>query len=178
MKRSRQLFTLLLALFLYVSGSAQSSDRKVIQEPVKYNDYIVDQQNLIGGKLLELFQVFNNPESSQSEATASLEFVNAAIEQALANLSVLSPIEDLGVKQAATDLFLFYRQTMQSKYPLLINQVYSSAPDVEEINRIMAEITNEEKGLDEAFLGAQEKFAAANNFKLEENELQKEIGGE
>lgn len=177
MIKKEYFFTFTLAVLLYAASSAQSSNRIVISEPVKYNDYIVDQQNLIGGKLLEMIQVLNKSESTQDEATASLEMVKATITQALSNLDILSPIEDFGVKQDANDLFLFYQRTAQTKYPLIISQLYSASPDVDEIDKVLAEITTEEKGLDDAFLGAQQKFAAANNFTLEENELQKDING-
>jgi hypothetical protein len=178
MKKTSPLLALALIAFLFTTSFAQTVNQTLITEPVKYNDFIVEQQNLIGDKLLQLIQVFQDAQSTKDEATASLELVNGAIGLALSNLSGLSPIEDHGLKQKATDLFLFYQRTMQSKYPLLINQVYSESPDQEEINRILTEVTAEEKGYDDSFQEAQTNFAAANNFSLEENRLQKEINKE
>lgn len=170
------LASILLAL-LFASAYAQTGTAVVITEPVKYNDYIVDQQNLIGNKLLGLNQVMGNPEATKDDALAAIEQIKAAIEQALLNTGNLSPIEDMGLKKAAIDLFHFYQRTMQTKYPALINQVYSDTPDTDLINTLLGEVTAEEKGYDDAFLGAQSKFASANNFSLEENELQKDFDG-
>jgi hypothetical protein len=175
MLKKEYLFTFTLALLLYAASFAQSGNRLVITEPVKYNDYIVEQQDLIGGKLLELVQILNKNESTQDDATASLEIVKATIVQALSNLSALVPLKDSGVKQDAADLFLFYQRTALTKYPPIIGQLYSGSPDFDEIDKLLSEITAEEKGYDEAFQQAQQKFADANNFTLEENELQKDI---
>lgn len=170
---------LILAL-LFFSGSilvnAQSGGQISISDPVEYNDYIVDSQNSIGQKLLELLAVVNDLESTHDEAKASLQLLNNTIDisiESLENLKTLEP--DFGMKQTAIELFLFYQKTMRTTYVLMVDEIYSAEPDVELLDKYMAEITEEESKVDNAFQSSQEQFAVKHNISLEKNSIQDQL---
>jgi hypothetical protein len=175
MKTTSYFFSLMLILMSSIV-LAQSSSRVKISKALEYNDYIVEAQNKIGKSLLDLMAIVNTAESTHEQAKASLQVLNNTIDlsiNTLENLEEYSP--DYGLRKSALDLFRFYQRTMRNQYVILTDEIYSDNPNVELLDKTMAQISQEEKTYDDAFQSAQEQFARANNFVLEQNSMQEQI---
>jgi len=167
------LFTFVLLFFLSFESFAQSGNQLVITEPVKYNDYIVNEQNAIGEKIINLMGIVSEATSTHETAMAALQLLSNTIDNSIRNLENLKTYDpDFGMKVAAMDLFQFYHRIIQNQYVQLINELYTEQPNVEKINGLVDQVSVEEKGFDDAFQAAEQKFADANNITLEKNELQ------
>jgi hypothetical protein len=171
--------TLLLVALLFSGISmlkAQSDSQVSITDPVEYNDYIVDAQNRIGKNLLDLMAVVNDLESTHEQAKTSLSVLNSTIDMSILSLENLKTLEpDFGIKQTAIELFLFYQKTMRTTYVIMVDEIYSAEPNLELLNKYMAEITEEEGKYDNAFQSSQEQFAAKHNISLEKNSIQDQL---
>ncbi len=147
-----------------------------ITDPVKYNDYIVGQQNIIGTELLKLIGMFDALPEDKSETFAQLDVVITKCSEGVANLKNLKPIaNEFGMRQAAIELFSFYHEIMDTDYRTIIDQLYSDAPDMEIMQGILTKVQDAEAVVDAKFQSAQKAFSAHHNIQLEENELQEEF---
>lgn len=170
------LSVLFLLLFSVLSYSQSGSVR--ISEPIKYNDYIVAEQNEIGESLLDLMDVINDETSTEETAMFFLGKLNTTIALSIGDLENLEKMNnDYDLKKSALDLFNFYKRIMGNTYPVIIRQLYSEIPDIELINKLTQEVAAEEKGYDDAFQKAQQSFSSANGFSLTPNTMQDQING-
>ncbi len=176
MKKTIQISGLLFLFLVSLTGYSQVTPTKTITEPVAYNDYIVNQQNLIGKNLLSFIDVFSDTTASKNDAIGKLNIVILTASDAIDNMNSLKTYDpDFGLKQSALNLFSFYKRVLGTTYFSILDEVYSAQPDSQKVNDLVASITEEEAGFDKAYAAAQEKFAAANNFTLEENELEEKF---
>jgi hypothetical protein len=172
-----QLFrnSLFILLFLVAFMGMKGQTLK-ISDPVKYNDYIVDQQNVIGVELLKLIDMFGNLPEDKTVATDQLEVILTTCNNGIINLQNLKPINnEFGMRQAAVELFQFYIQIMDSDYRTVLDQLYLEEPDAKLMQEILTRITESEGVVDEKFQSAQSAFAKYHNIQLEQNELQEEF---
>jgi hypothetical protein len=166
----------LLMLMLVVGFVGLNAQSMKISDPVKYNDYIVEQQNHIGDELLKLIAMFDALPEDQTVATDQLDVIISTAKTSIVNLNNLKPIaNEFGMKQAAIDLFTFYKGTMDTDYRTVLDQLYAETPDMELLQGILVKIQEEEAAVDQKFQGAQQKFSAHHNIQLEENERQQEF---
>lgn len=163
----------MILCFGFVGLNAQTNK---ITDPVKYNDYIVGQQNFIGTELLKLIGMFDALPEDKSETFAQLDVVITKCTEGVANLKNLKPIaNEFGMRQAAIELFGFYHEIMDTDYRVIIDQLYSDAPDMEIMQSILTKVQEAEAKVDEKFQSAQKAFSKYHNIQLEENELQEEF---
>lgn len=164
----------LLLLFIAFAASAQT-----ITDPVEYNDYFVNNQNKIGDELLKLIGMFDNLPEDKAIVNAQLNKVIAECDNAIAAVKSIKPIaNEFNLRNASMDLFVFYKSTMSNDYPLMIDELYKPAPDMEKLNAVLLKVQDGEAIVDKKFQEAQQQFATFHNIKLEENELQGEFDGE
>jgi hypothetical protein len=166
----------MLLLMLVVGFVGLHAQSLKISDPVKYNDYIVEQQNNIGDELLKLIAMFDALPEDQSIPTDQLNVIISTAKTSIANLNNLKPIaNEFGMKQSAIDLFNFYKGTMDTDYRTVLDQLYAETPEVALLQEILVKIQGEEAAVDQKFQEAQEKFSQHHNIQLEENEQQKEF---
>lgn len=166
-------FLLLLLTICFAGLNAQTVK---ITEPVKYNDYIVEQQNRIGGELLKLIGMFDALPEDKSETVAQLDVVISTCTDAISKLKNLKTINnEFGMKQAALELFEFYEEIMDTDYRKVIDELYHEVPDMTVLQDILVKVQESEAVVDQKFQTAQGSFAKYHNMQLEENELQEEF---
>ena len=164
----------LLLLFMAFAASAQT-----ITEPVKYNDYFVNNQNKIGDELLKLIGMFDNLPEDRTLVTAQLKKVIAECDNAIAAVKSIKPIaNEFNLRANSQNLFEFYKTTMSDDYPQLIDELYKPAPDMEKLNAVLLKVQDGEAIVDTKFQEAQKQFATFHKIELEENELQEQFDGE
>jgi len=165
---------LLILLTMTIAGlNAQTLK---ITDPVKYNDYIVGQQNIIGTELLKLIAMFDALPEDKGETFAQLDVVITKCTDGIKNMNNLKAIpNEFGMRQAAIELFQFYHDIMDTDYRTIIDQLYTETPDMELMQGILVKVQTNEAVVDEKFQSAQKSFSNYHNIQLEENELQEEF---
>lgn len=147
-----------------------------ITDPVKYNDYIVGEQDRIGTELLKLIGMFDALPEDQKVCINQLEVVLTTCKSAIANVEKLKPIEhEFGLKNASIDLFKFYDRIIDSDYRVIIGELYKDVPDLEKMQGVLTKVTEEEATYDGAFQTAQQSFATYHNMDLRPNEMQEQF---
>lgn len=156
-----------------------TSNAQTFTVAVEYNDFIVDQQNKIGQKILLLVEKFGEEGMTKEGISPTLEDLLATAKSGVAATKQLGPFEGgAQLKESALALFQFYVRIIDIDYREMINILYVSALDdaaMTRLNEIIAKVQAEEAKYDGNFQAAQSAFATANNITLEENELQDEI---
>jgi hypothetical protein len=168
--------TLLLLLCLgFIGLQAQTT---TIKDPVKYNDFIVNQQNLIGEELLVLIGMFDALPDDQQVVLDQLEIVIGTCKSSIATTKNLKAIpNEFGLKANAIALFGFYEDIMDTDYRDAIAELYAEVPDTDLLQKILTSVQEEEAKFDAAFQSSQEQFAKYHNIQLIQNEIQEEIDG-
>lgn len=169
--------TLLVLLCIGFGLKAQN-----FTDPVKYNDYIVEQQNKIGEKII----VFNEQMALDNMTYDKiLPYYNALLsttKDALDKLNKLEAFEkNADLKNAATELIKFYEKTFTNEYMEIMKLIFGSdlsETTLNRVNELLQKITNEEGAFDNRFQTAQKAYAKKHNIELEENSLQKELDEE
>lgn len=165
-----------LLLMLIVGFTALQAQSLKITDPVKYNDYIVGEQNRIGTELIKLIDMFSALPEDEAVAFDQLQVIITTAKSAQDNLKNLKVIpNEFGLKQAASELFAFYAVTMDTDYRKVIDQLYADEPDMTFMQEVLVKIQTAEGVVDQNFQERQEKFAQFHNIQLEENELQEQF---
>lgn len=173
MKNCINTLALFILLFISYEASCQTSQLKIISDPVEFNDYIVNQQNSIGSELQVLISIVTDNSTTKTQALTELDILNGVVADAVINLQNLKPIDpDSGLTAAAIDLFSFYKRIMSTSYKELVDEIYAEAPDAEKMDLILSSITEDEAKYDATFQTSQQSFANYYNFSLKENDLQ------
>jgi uncharacterized protein Yka (UPF0111/DUF47 family) len=176
MKKNRAALMCVCFLLLLTGTSWAQNNVVAITEPVKYNDYIVDQQTAIGEGILSFTNALNDEKNTQEGALNQLDLSLKITENALANIKNLKRLNpDFGLGDAAQALFEFYKKTMEISYKEMVIELFNTSPDMDKLNRIIQSVSDDEKMVDQTFSEAQEKFAQHYNISLGENELQKKL---
>jgi hypothetical protein len=168
----------LLLLFCLGLMRLQAQTTK-ITDPVKYNDFIVTQQNNIGTELIKLIGMFQELPEEKQVTMDQLNVVIANCDKAIENTKKLVPIaHEFGLKQSALDLFQFYKDVMSTEYVTMIDELYEEIPNIELLDGILVKVQEKEAVVDQAFQKSQQDFADYHKIRLEENELQEKLDGE
>ena len=176
MKKTFQISSFLLLVFMTVAAYSQAPPTKVITVPTEYNDYIVGQQNMIGEGILNFVSVFSDTASTSADAKAKLNLVLQTTSDVIDNMNNLQTYTpDFGLKESAINLFTFYKRIIGTTYFAIVDEVYSTTPDTAKLDEMLKAITEEEAGLDKAYQESQQKFAAENKFTLEDNKLEEKF---
>jgi hypothetical protein len=160
-----------------LAGTAGAQNNSVvITDPVKYNDYIVNQQTAIGEGILNFTNALNQENITKQAALDQLDISLKIAEKSIDNIKKLKRLNpDFGLGDAALSLFEFYKKTMEVSYKEMVIELFNTEPDMDKLNRIIQSVSDDEKIVDDTFSKAQEKFAQHYNISLGENEFQKKI---
>lgn len=146
---------------------------------VEYNDYIVQQQNLIGTQIIKFNEEMGKEGATATSVQPYYEKLLSINKTAIENVSKMPGFENnVALRDAVLELLKFYERTFSVDYKKIIDLVFSKNLDdaaIGEINRLLEKITSEEKPYDEKFAAAQASFAKQYNFELIENELNEEF---
>lgn len=168
--------TFCLCVFRLLHAQVSFSDA------IAYNDYIVTEQNNIVQSVLELSAAFADSGSTQE--------VHAAIWKKYENLRLqvaasVSKINELTVFEGNTEfleatkaVFSFYQHIAVHDYHTLVSFItneQTNAVDLQNVMKMLEELTAQEALLDIRFTDAQNDFAMKYGFVLSENELQNKI---
>lgn len=166
----KKIFFAALAPMLFPSADAVAQVPH-FADAIEYNDYIVNQQDLIGIKI----KVFVD-ETSSEYSTKEMEIKAAedGEQQAAASAALVRKMPafngDTVLRDAAADLFEFYERILGNEYIDLVNLMWDEALSTEEYNaqyqKLLNSITERELIYDNAFSKAQENFAKKNDFEL------------
>ena len=149
-------------------------------DPIDFNDYIIEQQTKIMRLVLELSNS-DAMATDMKKARKMLAKIDEQTHRSIDNLNAVEPYEGgEDLLKAAKDLFRFYGEDMIDSYKELMDIAEKGREnitdaDIESIDQIVAEITEKEKGLDNAFASAQQAFARQHGFRIQRSELQDEI---
>lgn len=144
---------------------------------VEYNDYIVSRQSRLMKNIMSFVQV------AQSDLDSAERMLDLYVRETGSMVTELKGMPafkgDSTLRDAAVSIFGFYRKIFDKDYRDILHlrkEQDGTNPDIEEqIQRIVKNVEQEEKGFDERFQGAQKAFARKNKMKLIENEMQKEF---
>lgn len=149
-------------------------DKKITA--VEYNDAIIAEQ----AKIFKLVDEFNTSVDNDSlvAARAIAKKTVAQCDSSLLVLEKLGPYKDNAeFKDAAADVFKFYKGVFSKDYLELID-IYASADlnedDLDRSITIQQDIADREAVLDDLVHKKQDEFAKRNNMKIEENAANEE----
>jgi hypothetical protein len=172
----QRLFRISFLLVVLAGIGTLKAQTLKISDPIRYNDYIVNQQSRIGEELLKLIGMFDALPEDKAVCIDQLEVIIATCKSAIANLQNLATINhEFGMRDSAIELFQFYDVTMETDYRKVIDELYAEIPDMELLQSILTRIQEQEATSDKKFQGAQEQFAKYHNISLQENSLQEEF---
>lgn len=144
---------------------------------VEYNDYIINEQNKIGTKLIAFTTALDASDFPLAET--NLKTLKEQADEALKNMTDLGAYPGHeGFYEASLNLFRFYKSVINYEYIEIFNILKNENVQTEDYDRLttlVTSVTEREKPVDESFRVAQQKFADDNNFELVENELQQQI---
>ncbi len=147
----------------------------------KYNDRIVECQNKIIQKMFKLSDSFGR--AQQTEMDAKLTELQ---EQIAESLALVSKMEDFKgstrLRDAAIALIEFYQDIVLNEYREIVDILGKGSGNFTEYERdrmlqIQNSISEREKPLDNELQAAQQEMAQRYNFKIQENQYQKQIDG-
>lgn len=166
----------ILLLLLCLGFVATQAQTTIVKDPVKYNDFIVNQQNMIGEELIQLIGMFDALPDDQQVVFDQLEVVISTCKSAIAATQNLKPISnEFGLKKNALALFGFYEEIMDDDYRKAIAELYAEEPNLELLQSLLTSIQEREAKFDQSFQGSQQEFAKFHNIQLIENEIQEEL---
>ncbi len=172
----KTLFIFLVSTMSFFAG-AQSDDAAVA-----YNDHIVELQNRIGYKMVAFNEKVGEEGSTRESVDVYYQDLLAETRKVIKEAEKIGPFEgNVSLINSAIRLFKYYEQVITTDYKRMLDIIYM--PDIsdemyEELNNLLAKVTEEEAGYDQAFQSAQEIFANKYGFSLTPNELQEEMDGE
>lgn len=142
-----------------------------------YNNKIVGEQGKIVNTMLDMTDKINK--SQFKEALAGLDGSIAQCDSSIKIVSDLGPYEDdAKFKDAALDLFKFYKKIMSNEYRKMLetlNKAEITMDDVAVIDDLTKNIEGEEAKYDKAMQDAQQEFAKKYGVTITDNSLQNKI---
>ena len=169
-------FIFLVSALPFFAG-AQSDDAAIA-----YNDHIVELQNRIGYKMVAFNEKVGEEGSTRESVDVYYQDLLAETREVIKEAEKIAPFEgNVALRNSAINLFKFYEKVITTDYKRMLDIIY--APEIsdemyEELTNILAKVTEEEAGYDQAFQTTQEIFANKYGFDLTPNELQEEMDGE
>lgn len=149
------------------------------EEPIAYNDFIVEEQTKIGEQILAFMDEFSagTYESTMAKHAELLAQIKSSI-QAIDHLDAFKG--NTRLKTASLSLFKFYLSICEKEYARMAELLFSedySEDDQKELMRLADEVAAKEVAYDSEFELAQTEFANEHGISLEENILQDEFDG-
>jgi len=172
------LSALLVAGLMACKQSVKGKNGVTYKSASEYNDYIVNRQAILMKNVIEFGKIVEiNLDSAEAMLNKSVAQAATMIEE----IKGMPPFKkDSSLRDAAVTSFSFYKRVFEKDYRAILNirkkgQENITSEDVEEANRIVENISQEEEGIDKAFHDAQREYATKNNMRLMDNKAQKDI---
>lgn len=135
---------------------------------LEYNDSIIAAQNRIIEKFLAFGQSFDG---GMDQAESIRQETIKVCEASIKTVSSMKPYEgDNSLRQAALDLFKFYKEVSSNEFKQLQDILMKDdigMDDLTEMDEINKQISEKETVFDEKLKAAQETFAAKHGFMIE-----------
>ena len=149
----------------------------VYKSAVQYNDYIVTRQTTLMQNVLDLIKAADHNIDSAENMLNRFVGQTASMIEEIKGMPAYKG--DSALRDAAVRSFIFYKKVFGKDYMQIIQirkkGIEVTNEDIAEANRIVEKITEEEGDYDKRFHEAQKNFAAKNNMKLRDNEMQKKF---
>jgi hypothetical protein len=167
----KKLSAFVLLLLGVVTGNAQSAPIK-FETAVDYNDYIVDQQIVVGAALTAFMNEVNDSLSTRETCEKQRLLSLAKVKDSRANIAQLPSWKgDKSLRDTALLLFDFYVRSIDINYAKMLDLIFTE-PFTEEteiaLDKLIAEVKADETVYDDWFLSCQDRFAAKHGFSLGE----------
>lgn len=164
------LVTVVFACFLYSACSAPAhSGERQFHTAVEYNDFILEQQNSIIRRMLKLNELYDR--GTDDEIRASFDSLVVECESSLHSIEQLTAFEEDSVlKSDAHRLFSFYNGIFHKEYKrmldIFLKGELASDAEVEELNRIVIQVGEQETKLNDALSKSQQEFSRRHGFEF------------
>lgn len=162
--------------FLFMFWCTAFGQAPVFKAPADYNDYIVTEQAVIGRKI----EQFNKALAAEQIKEAK-KLHGELLSRLDASITKIGSMPDFrgntSFKNAAFELFVFYKMIIESDYADIIRIVEKEGVNDKtfgRINNIFASIQRDEAVMYGQFDKAQKAFSEQFKMKLEENRFEKE----
>jgi hypothetical protein len=166
---------LVYLLFIVATLGAIGCEKKLTA--TEYNNKIINEQS----KVLDLVLEFTSKVDSSDMKGARLLLDKTGIQcdSSIKIIEAMGPFEDDATfKDAAIDLFKFYKRAFAQDYKELLDIIEKEEPtmdDLDRVNTIVEKVGDEEKIVDDKIQTAQKAFADKHNVKITDNSLQDKI---
>lgn len=160
--------TVLFLLLLAAAVSVQA--QTTFKDAVEYNDYIVVKQQRIGALLNEYISMAADSAPTLPKLEAKRISAVDEVKKLTSDLKKMPAWKgNIAFRDASVTLFVFYQSTLDNEFKeigeILLKTEITEA-DYKRIEELQKSISTREGPLDDVFLDAQKKFAAANNFTI------------
>ena len=170
---------LVLMLIVSVGFMACNSPEKgengvTYKTPVEYNDYIIGKQTILLEKIMKF------ADAAKTDIDGANKMLDGYAQDASVMIKDIKGMpsfrKDTAFRQAAVNSFTFYKKAFSEYYKDIIRIRKEAADDADDqLDKVLAKLTEEEERVDKAFHNAQKNFATKNKMKLMENKMQKDI---
>lgn len=134
----------------------------------KYNDHMIKRQHKVVKGFMKMYDTFEKgtKEEMLKEHSRLLVLVNQSIDE----IKALTPYEgDSDFKNAALELFTFYKSSLDNEYPKMIALIAirdRSKEDHKKLDDYRDDLVKREKMFDDKFEDAQITFSKKHDLKL------------
>jgi hypothetical protein len=161
-----------LSVLVSCNGNKARSGEHIFETPIEYNDFIVDQQNVIIHHMIDLSHSYDSGDSDTIRM--AFESLVNACDSSKALIDILTPYEgDSSLKISSRNLFNFYSSIFHKEYremlDIFLKGELASDAEVAELNRIVVYVRDKEDILNQELTKAQQEFAKKEGFKFEGN---------
>jgi hypothetical protein len=166
---------LVYLLFIVAVAATTGCEKKLTA--TEYNNKIIDEQ----GKVLDLVLDFTAKvdESDMKGARLLLEKTGVQCDSSIKTIEAMGPFDDdASFKDAAIDLFKFYKRAFATDYKELLDIIEKEEPTMEDLDRvnvIVKKVSDEEMVLDDKVQKVQKEFADKHDVKITDNSMQEKI---
>ncbi len=171
-------FSVLIFNCISCKKNNEPKETVTMVKPDDYYHYILDEDNKIISKMLDLNKAFDMADARRIDHM--LKMLQKQTESSVYEIAKLKPFEnDSSLKTSAKKLFEFYKSLSEEEYVDLsdiLKKKELSDDDIAKCRKIQKSIIERESPLDINFTNAQNEFAAKYGFQLKSNsKLQSEI---
>ena len=166
---------LVYLLFIVAVAATTGCEKKLTA--TEYNNKIIDEQ----GKVLDLVLDFTAKvdESDMKGARLLLEKTGVQCDSSIKTIEAMGPFDDdASFKDAAIDLFKFYKRAFATDYKELLDIIEKEEPTMEDLDRvnvIVKKVSDEEMVLDDKVQKVQKEIADKHDVKITDNSMQEKI---
>lgn len=154
---------------LYACSAPAHSGDKQFHSAVEYNDFILEQQNSIIRRMLLLNELYDR--GTEKEIRSAFDSLVFKCSASLLCIKELTPFEEDSVlKLDAQRLFVFYDSIFHREYKrmleIFLKGELASDAEVDELNKIVIAVGEQEAKLNEALSKSQEAFSKRHGFEF------------